>query len=150
MLARREYPRAELEDRLLARGADRGEVVRILDELERLGYLSDVRFAQMIVARKAGRFGKQAIAHAIRARRVDPAAARAALDAVAASDEVADARELWRRRFGTAPADERARARQIRFLLARGYGLSVALDVVGRSPRGASGDAVAHDAEGDS
>ncbi len=37
---------------------------------------------------------------------------------------------LWRQRFGTAPANERDKARQVRFLQARGYGLSVALRVL--------------------
>lgn len=132
MLARREYARAEIEERLVARGGDRAEVARTLDDLERLGYLSDARFARMLVAQKAGRFGKRAIAHAIRQRRVEPAAAREALAALAGNDEIADARVVRQRRFGMPPGDERERARQIRFLVARGYGLSVAIEVVGR------------------
>lgn len=133
MLARREYARAEIEQRLLARGADAPEVTRTLDDLERLGYLSDARFAHMLVAQKSGRFGKRAIEHAIRERRVEPAAARAALEALAGHDEVADAKVLCHRRFGAPPGDQRERARQIRFLVARGYGLSVAIEVVGRA-----------------
>src|SRR5690348_6889171 len=133
MLARRDYPRAALEERLVARGAEPGEVARVLDELERLGYLSDARFAQMLVAQKADRFGKRAIAHALREGRVDPAAARDALAALDGGDEVAHAKAVWARRFRAQPHDERERARQIRFLIARGYGLQVALAVVGRA-----------------
>jgi regulatory protein len=138
MLARRDYPRAALAQRLTERGADPAEVTRTLDELERLGYLSDTRFAQMLVAQKSARFGKRAIAHAMRARRVDATAARAALDTLAGTDELALARAVWARRFRSAPTDERERARQIRFLIARGYGVAVALAVVGRSCAGAS------------
>ncbi|HET8877020.1 MAG TPA: regulatory protein RecX [Casimicrobiaceae bacterium] len=133
MLARRDYPRAALEQRLAGRGADPAEVTRTLDELERLGYLSDARFAHMLVAQKSARFGKRAIAHAMRAQRVEATAARAALDTLAGSDELALARAVWARRFRSAPGDERERARQIRFLIARGYGVAVALAVVGRS-----------------
>jgi regulatory protein len=133
MLARRDFPRAVLEERLVRAGADAAEVGRTLDELERLGYLSDTRFAQMLVAQKAARFGKRAIAHAMRAKRVEPSAARSALDALAGTDELELARAVWARRFRTGPNDERERARQIRFLIARGYGLSVALAVVGRA-----------------
>lgn len=139
MLARREYARAEIEQRLLARGADAAEVTRTLDDLERLGYLSDARFARMLVAQKSGRFGKRAIAHAIREHRVEPSAMREALEALAGNDEVAEAKRLCQRRFGAPPGDERERARQIRFLVARGYGLSVAIEVVGR-PVGRSVD----------
>ena len=78
MLARREHSRAELEQRLLAHGGDAAEVARTLDELERRGYVSDARFAQMLVAQKAGRFGRRAIAHAIRERGVEASAASAA------------------------------------------------------------------------
>ena len=136
MLSRREYARAEIEQRLLARGADAAEVTRTLDDLQRLGYLSDARFARMLVARKAGRFGKRAIARAIREHRVEPSAAREAIDSLASNDDVADAKIVRQRRFGAPPRDERERARQIRFLVARGYGLSVAINVVGRPIQG--------------
>ena len=132
LLARRDYPRAALEARLVARGADRDEVARTLDDLERRGYLSDARFAQMLVAQKAERFGKRAIAHALRERRVDATAAREALATVGSDDEAARAKAVWSRRFHARPNDARERARQIRFLLARGYSLQVALAVVGR------------------
>jgi regulatory protein len=141
LLARRDYPRAALEARLLARGAERDDVTRLLDDLERQGYLSDARHAQMLVAQKVERFGRRAIAHALHARRVDPVAAREALATLADGDEVARATAVWTRRFGVQAADERERARQIRFLLARGYGLQVALAVVGRCGIAADVDA---------
>jgi len=131
MLARREYARAELSERLTRRGGDADEVNRVLDELERVGYLSDARFAQMLVTHKAGRYGKRAIAHALTQRRVASPAAHGALDALKNVDELADASALWQRRFGSRPKDERERARQVRFLMARGYSLSIALKVVG-------------------
>jgi regulatory protein len=131
MLARREYARAELRERLTHRGADAAEVTRVLDELEQLGYLSDARFAQMLVTQKAGRYGKRAIAHALTQRRVASPAAQTALDALKNVDELADASALWGRRFGSLPRDKRERARQIRFLIARGYNLAIALKVVG-------------------
>jgi regulatory protein len=131
MLARREYARAELAERLTSRGADATEVTRVLDELEQLGYLSDARFAQMLVTQKAGRYGKRAIAHALTQRRVASPAAQTALDALKNVDELADASALWGRRFGSLPRDKRERARQIRFLIARGYNLAIALKVVG-------------------
>jgi regulatory protein len=130
MLARREYGRAELAERLIARGATRDDVSGVLDELERLGYLSDARFAQAVVAQKAGHFGKRAIVHALREKRVAPAAAHDALRALEGTDELAQATELWQRRFGVPPQDEREKARHVRFLLARGYSTSIALKVL--------------------
>jgi len=130
MLARREYGRAELGAKLIAKGASRDEADGVLGELERQGYLSDARFAHAVVAQKAGQYGKRAIVHALKERRVEPSAAHDALRALEGADELADATALWQRRFGTPPRDERGKARQVRFLLARGYSTSVALKVL--------------------
>jgi regulatory protein len=130
MLARREYGRAELAERLEARGATRAEVALVLDELERLGYLSDTRFAQALVTQKTGRYGRRAIANSLRQRQVAPEAAKAALDGLTGVDELAEATALWQRRFGAVPKDEREKARHVRFLLARGYPVSIALKVL--------------------
>ena len=132
MLARREYPRAELSERLVRRGADAAEVARVLDDLEQRGYLSDARFAQMLVTQKAGRYGKRAIAHALTQRRVASTAVDAALDSLDNVDELAEATVVWQRRFPDPPQDERDRARQIRFLMSRGYTVSIALKIVRR------------------
>ncbi|MEP7275759.1 MAG: regulatory protein RecX [Betaproteobacteria bacterium] len=130
LLARREYGRIELGERLVLRGALRDEVAGVLDELEQQGYLSDERYAQALVAQKAGSFGRRAIAHALKERRVATAAAADALRALDGTDELAQATALWQRRFGQAPRDERDKARQVRFLMARGYSTSVALKVL--------------------
>lgn len=129
-LARREYSRAELAERLRRRGAAPEDVERALDELAAAGYLSDARYAQAVVAQRAGRYGKRAIVHALKERGIAAADVDAALAPLAGADEFADAQALWQRRFGTAPADDRERARQVRFLQSRGYGLAVALRVV--------------------
>ena len=130
MLARREHGRAELRARLLAKGVGEPEADAALDELARRGLLSDARYAYAVVAQKAGRYGRRAIAHALKEKGVDAAAASSALDALAGRDEIEEASALWRRRYGTPPADEREKARQVRFLVARGYPLSVALRVM--------------------
>jgi len=130
MLARREYGRVELGERLISKGADRDEVTKTLDLLQHLGYLSDARFAHAMVAQKAGRYGKRAIVHALKQKQVAPDAVQDALATLAGNDEVAEATALWQRKFGEPPKDERDKARQVRFLMARGYGMSVALKVL--------------------
>jgi regulatory protein len=130
LLARREHARSELELRLSRRGGDAADIAAVLDALERDGYLSDARLANALVAQKAGRYGKRAIAHALRERGVDGDATREALDALAGRDEIDEARTLLARRFPDAPHDDRERARQLRFLIGRGYALPIALKVV--------------------
>jgi regulatory protein len=129
-LARREYSRSELTQRLRQRGIADEEIERVLDELAAAGYLSDARYAQSVVAQRMGRFGKRAIVHALKARGIAAADAQTALAPLAETDELEDARALWQRRFGAAPANDREKARQVRFLQARGYSLSTALRVL--------------------
>jgi regulatory protein len=130
MLARREYSRSELAARLAAGGVDRSEIDPVLDELERAGYLSDARFASAVVRQKAGGYSKRAIAHALREKGVAGPAAQEALATLDGEDEFAQAHALWLRRFGKAPADEREKARQVRFLVSRGYATSVVFRVL--------------------
>ena len=130
LLARREYARAELSKRLFATGAPRGEVDALLDELCASGLLSDARFAAALVHKKTGGYGKRAIAHALWEKGVDVGEAAAALAVLGGEDELVSAQALWARRFGQPPRDERDKARQIRFLLARGYPHSIVFKVL--------------------
>lgn len=130
LLARREYGRAELRARLVARGGEASDVDRALDELVHEGYVSDDRYAEALVAGQAGRYAKRAIARTLKERGVDADAAARALAPLDARDELEEARALWAKRYGVAPRDERDKARQFRFLLSRGYPASIALKVL--------------------
>jgi len=132
-LARREYSRAELRARLVAAGAAPQETDDALDEVAALGYLSDARYAQAEVSRKAGAYSRRAIAESLRAKGIATDVAGAALATTDADDrEVMIA--LWRRRFGQAPANERDKARQVRFLQSRGFALSAILRLLRDPP----------------
>jgi len=135
LLARREYSRAEIRARLVASGddADAALVDGVLDELVALGYLSDARFANAVVAQKSRSHGKRAIGATLRARGVSEDAIAGALEANAIDDERAMI-ALWRRRFGKVPADEREKARQVRFLQSRGFALAPILKLLRDPP----------------
>ncbi|MCC6868492.1 MAG: regulatory protein RecX [Burkholderiales bacterium] len=137
-LARRDYSRAELAARLRRRGVADDAIERTLADLVAAGYLSDARYAEAVVAQRVGRFGKRAIVHALQERGVAAADVAQAMAQLAERDEVDDACALWQRRFGIRPVDDRDKARQVRFLQARGFSLSVALAVLRRA--GAAGD----------
>jgi regulatory protein len=132
-LARRDLSRAELTQRLHRRQFEEAEIARVLDELQSLGYLSDARYANAVVAHRKGSYGKRAIAHALNERGIAREEAARALAQLEGSDELADALGLWQRRFGQPPRDERDKARQVRYLQARGYSLSTALSVLRRA-----------------
>ncbi|MCD2339837.1 RecX family transcriptional regulator [Ideonella azotifigens] len=105
------------------------EVDEVLDWLEAQRYQSDARFIESRVNARAGKLGQMRIKQELAQHGV-------ALDAETAlqlrQTELARAREVWRRRFGDTPASEAAeRARQMRFLAARGFAGDVVRRVVG-------------------
>ncbi len=67
-LSRREHSRLELQRKLAPYiDADDPEALkRVLDELEREGWLSDTRFAQSLVHRRAGRLGARRVLQELR------------------------------------------------------------------------------------
>jgi len=128
-LARREYARSELEQRLVAKGGEREAIRAVLDALAAEGYLSDVRYARAVVAQKSGSQSRRGIVASLKAKGVG----REDIDLAVAESELDDdaaLRALWQRRFGELPADERAKARQVRFLQARGFALSAILKLL--------------------
>ena len=126
LLARREYARSELQQKLLAKGGEPDAVCALLDELTAQGYLSDARYARVTVAHKSKSFARRRIAETLKAKGVAGPDIEAALTEVAPDDDAA-LFALWQRRFGRAPVDARERARQVRFLQARGFALSAIL-----------------------
>ena len=130
LLARRDYSRSELAQRLRAHGVTPADIDATLDDFERLGYLSDARYAQALVSQRAGRLGQRAIARDLQDKGIGSDAAKDALSTLAGRDELADAMALWTRRFGQAPVDERDKARQVRFIVSRGFSVSIAFKVL--------------------
>jgi regulatory protein len=140
LLARREFSRVELRDKLGAGGdidaAGADAVEALLDELAALGFLSDARFAQAVVRQKSGGYSKRAIGASLKARGVGGDAVADALAGVDI-DDVDAMVALWRRRFGQPPANDKERARQVRFLQSRGFSLSAIFKLL-RNPPGES------------
>jgi regulatory protein len=132
LLARREYARSELEQRLVAKGGERDAIRAVLDALAAEGYLSDVRYARAVVAQKSRSHSRRGIVASLKAKGVGLEDIASAVAETELDDDAA-LRALWQRRFGEAPADERAKARQVRFLQSRGFSLSAILKLL-RSP----------------
>ena len=134
LLARREYGRAELESRLVGGGADRAEVRSTLNDLLAQGLLSDQRFARAVVSKKAGNYARRSIAGELKAKGIAPDDVDDALREADIDDDGALA-ALWERRFGQLPASEREKARQVRYLQARGFSLSAIFKLLRGTPK---------------
>jgi regulatory protein len=130
LLGQREHTRSELERKLRAHEEEPGTLALALDELERKGYLNEQRAAESLVHRRAAQYG----AARLRQEMQDKGLARELIERTLAGlqdSELARAREVWRRRFEALPADAKERAKQTRFLLARGFSGEVVRRVLG-------------------
>lgn len=122
LLARREHSREELKRKLAVHVGEGEDIEALLDELVKRGWLSDVRFAEQSIRAKARRFGPLKLAQQLRAKGVDEETIARGFRA-AAAEGVSSMESVWQSRFHAAPADERERARQVRFLQGRGFAL---------------------------
>jgi regulatory protein len=122
VLARRELSREELKRKLAAHAAQDENLDAVLDELAAKGWLSDARYAEQAIRSKARRYGPVKLAHVLRAKGLDDEAIAAAFRAAGHEGET-NLEAVWKSRFRAAPADERDRARQVRFLQGRGFRL---------------------------
>lgn len=119
-LAVREHSRTELERKLRPYEETPGQLAQVLDELQARDFISEARVVESVVNRRAGRFGASRIRHELINKGLGAEAVAQALVLLKGSERER-AQEVWRRKFGTPAADAGGRARQMRFLLARGF-----------------------------
>ncbi len=134
LLSQREHSRVELE-RKLARHLQEGDnLAAVLDELEAKDFISDQRAAESVVRQRAGRMGLLRLRQELQAKGLSGELAAQAL-ALVQGTELERAREVWARKFAESPTDLKARGKQMRFLMARGFSGEVATRVLrGREP----------------
>ncbi|MBK1713037.1 recombination regulator RecX [Rubrivivax gelatinosus] len=147
-LAQREHSRVELERKLARHAEDSAEasaaeqIAAALDALQADGLLNEARVAESVLAHGAPRFGARRLRQTMQSKGLAPELIAQTLEQARGS-ELERALELWRRRFGSAPADASERARQMRFLAGRGFEAELIRRVV--PPAGAGTDTDASD-----
>ncbi len=133
-LAAREHSRAELERKLAAHEEAPGQLAQVLDELQAKDFISDARVAESLVHRRSTKLGAGRIRQELQSKGLPSETVAQAMEAVNAS-ELERAREVWRKKFSEAGSEPSDRAKQMRFLAARGFGAETVRRVVspGRS-----------------
>jgi regulatory protein len=121
LLGGREHSRAELERKLAGHEDAPGQLRVVLDELQAKGFISDDRVVESVLNRRAAKLGAGRIRQELQAKGLDAERVAQAVAGLRAT-EADRAREVWQRKFGQPPADAHERARQTRFLAARGFG----------------------------
>ncbi|WP_233235202.1 recombination regulator RecX [Bordetella sp. LUAb4] len=129
-LSRRDYARKEIASKLKPHADSEDELNKVLDDLEREGWLSTERFAQSLVHRRAERQGAARIVQELRAKGVDESQVSELRENLRAT-EYERARAVWDKRFGELPADRAAYAKQARFLTGRGFASDVIRRILG-------------------
>ena len=130
-LGHRDRTVAELRKHLVGKGAT-GEIAdAAIEELVRLGYVDDARFAMQFAEdrRKLDSWGSDRIERRLRELGVEAEHVAAALEATSGSEMTA-AVELLRRRFPAPPETDRDRDRALGLLVRRGFDLEMAYDAI--------------------
>ena len=143
LLARREHSRAELTRKLLhsvqAGGGE--DLEALMDELAARKLLSDERYAESRAHVLSKKYGASRVAYELRSKGVSAELVEQTSRAARETD-LARARDIWRRKFREPATTRKERARQMRFLQARGFSFDIIRAVMeaGEDEAGDDGD----------
>ncbi len=129
LLSQREHSRTELERKLSQHEQAPGELAKALDELQARDFINDGRAIESVVHRRAGKLGAARVKQELAAKGLSGEAVAAAMEGLRGT-ELDRAQGVWRKKFGSPAADANERAKQIRFLLNRGFNAEVVRKVV--------------------
>ncbi len=138
LLSGREYSRAELVKKLKPFETTPGELDKALDELQAKDFINEQRVVDSVLHRRSGKLGTARIKQELQNKGLDAGVVLDAIDLLK-STELERARDVWRKKFGIAPPNTalsvttigKDRAKQMRFLLSRGFGAEVIHKVLG-------------------
>lgn len=133
-LARREYSRRELEQKLSAPG-DSGEtekLAEVLDKLEQQGFLSERRMAEQVARTRRSRFGSQRIVHELKTKGIDGHLIDGILPSLKET-ELEAALNIWRKKYDHPPGTREERGKQIRFMMNRGFSMETIQQVLAKA-----------------
>jgi len=119
-LSAREHSRLELARKLTRHLQEGDDLDQLLDWLVAQKFLSDSRFAESLVNRRAARFGSSRILSELQTHGLDDDAV-STLRISLLEDENERAFQVWEKKFGTVATSHEERVKQMRFLQQRGF-----------------------------
>ena len=129
LLSMREHSRQELERKLKPFEETPGELAEALDFLQAKDFINEQRVVESVVNSRSRKLGASRVRQELQAKGL-PAEAIAEAVQTMRSTELERAREVWRKKFGQPPVDAATRAKQVRFLISRGFAAEVVKRVV--------------------
>lgn len=131
VLTRKEYSKADLIEKLALYALDRGEVLKLVDELAKENYQSDQRVAEMMLSsqKRKGK-GPNRIKMALKSKKIDSSLIQ---DELKETDWNEQAYQLKVKKFGLEVEKEpKLKAKQIRFLMYRGFEMDAIMQAISR------------------
>ena len=128
-LSRREYAYQELFTKLKKYSDNESEIRQVLDNLCESGYLSEQRFIKSFINSRSKKHGLLKIKYQLSQKTTDSNLVAQIINDTD-FDEVALARELFKKKFGVVATDRAELAKQIRFLQNRGFSYSIIKQVI--------------------
>lgn len=119
-LSRREHSRVELRRKLQRHSDNSEEIDDLLDDLAKENWQSDERYAQSHLNRRAYKFGTRRVVQELRQNGVSDEHINSVREQLKET-EFDRAFEVWERKFGAAPTDQKTYAKQHRFMASRGF-----------------------------
>jgi regulatory protein len=129
LLSQREHSRKELEQKLKPHEETPGELAEALDFLAAKDFINEKRVVESVVNRRASKLGAARVRQELVAKGLPVDDIAEAVEAMR-STELGRAMQVWRKRFGAPPSDASERAKQVRFLVSRGFAPEVVRRVV--------------------
>lgn len=129
LLSQREHSRKELEQKLKPHAETPGELAEALDFLAAKDFINEKRVVESVVNRRASKLGAARVRQELMAKGLPADDIAEAVEAMHGT-ELERAYVVWRKKFGAPPSDASERAKQVRFLVSRGFAAEVVRRVV--------------------
>jgi regulatory protein len=128
-LSRREHSQQELRKKLLPFAESEEELADLLLKLEKQGWLSNERFAEGLARRKSDRYGSLKIVDQLKQNGIELETVDRLKDQLKQTD-AQRAWDLWDRKFGALAEDQKNKAKQMRYLVSKGFPLEIVSKIV--------------------
>ena len=130
LLSQREHSRLELERKLAEHETEPGQLAKALDELQARGFINETRVVESVIHRRAGKLGTARLKQELATKGLSGEVVAEALEQLRGT-ELDRAREVWARKFSAPATEPKEKARQVRFLISRGFAAEVVRKIVG-------------------
>lgn len=129
MASAKDWPAQAMIDRLVEKFSDWPDAKELAErtvaKLIEMKAVDDVRFARGFIRARASRKSIKTLLNELKFKKVSESDAKAALDELIEQGDVTDDSDsmiqLWRRKFGQLPTNDKERNKQARYLASRGF-----------------------------